>query len=79
MMIKGRSLSMMNSSSMALNPDLPEAHQLRGWYDLTGATMNFGSFSGGGPGMTGVPGSKNESFRPISAIKDEHLGQGEKV
>ena len=78
-MIKGRSLSMMNSSSMTLNPDLPEAHQLRGWYDLTGANMTFGSFSGGGPGMPGVPGGKSDSFRPISAIKDDHLGQGEKV
>lgn len=70
---------MMNSSSMCLNPDLPEAHQLRGWYDLTGMNMNFATFSGAGPGIPGMPGSKSELFRPISAIKDEHLGQGEKV
>lgn len=64
---------------MSLNPDLPEAHQLRGWYDLTGSNMNFATFSGGAAGISGLPGSKNELFRPISAIKDEHLGQGEKV
>ena len=69
---------MMNTSSMTLNPDLPEAHQLRGWYDLTGNNMSFAGFSSGGPGIPGIPGTK-DLFRPISAIKDDHLGQGEKV
>ncbi|MCO5561824.1 hypothetical protein L7F22_015448 [Adiantum nelumboides] len=32
----GRSLSMTSSSSMMVNPDLPEAHSLRGWYDDEG-------------------------------------------
>lgn len=27
----GRSLSMVSSSSMMVDPDIPEAHQLRGW------------------------------------------------
>ena len=27
----GRSLSMISSSLMAINPDIPEAHGLRGW------------------------------------------------
>lgn len=27
----GRSLSMFSSATMAVNPDIPEAHSLRGW------------------------------------------------
>jgi len=27
----GRSLSMFSSATMAVNPDIPEAYQLRGW------------------------------------------------
>jgi replication factor A1 len=27
----GRSLSMLSSSTMVMNPDIPEAHVLRGW------------------------------------------------
>jgi replication factor A1 len=28
----GRSLSMLSSSTMVMNPDIPEAHVLRGWF-----------------------------------------------
>ena len=28
----GRSLSTLNSSMVLKNPDIPEAHELRGWY-----------------------------------------------
>jgi replication factor A1 len=28
----GRSLSMFSNATMAVNPDIPEAHSLRGWY-----------------------------------------------
>jgi replication factor A1 len=27
----GRSLSMFSNATMAVNPDIPEAHSLRGW------------------------------------------------
>ena len=44
---------MISSSIMTLNPDLPDALVLRGWYDSVGATTSFtaytmGSGSGGG-------------------------------
>lgn len=28
-----------------LNPDIPESHQLKGWYDAEGSTANFKSLS----------------------------------
>lgn len=37
----GRSLSMYSSSTMAINPDITEAHALRGWYDLINSPIFF--------------------------------------
>ncbi|KIP12317.1 hypothetical protein PHLGIDRAFT_124212 [Phlebiopsis gigantea 11061_1 CR5-6] len=37
----GRSLSMISTSSMEINPDIPDAHVLRGWYDAEGITQQF--------------------------------------
>lgn len=70
---------MMAGSNMSLNPDIPEAHQLRGWYDSNGQGMTFHSFSSaGGQGGSGGSGG-SDVVKPISAIKDEQLGMGEKV
>lgn len=32
---------MISSSSMAINPDIPDAHALRGWYDAEGSNREF--------------------------------------
>ncbi|KAL7413859.1 hypothetical protein BDY24DRAFT_441206 [Mrakia frigida] len=43
---KGKNLSMMGSSSMQVNPDLPQAHALRGWYDtLPASGITFKSYT----------------------------------
>lgn len=41
----GKSISLTSGSSMKINPDLPEAHQLRGWYDNDGRNQNFSNVS----------------------------------
>lgn len=41
----GRSLSTMMNSVMILNPDIPEAHQLRGWFDSVGKNTDVQSIS----------------------------------
>ncbi len=49
----GRTLSTLMSSLMTVNPDIPEAHQLRGWYDNAGKNEEAKSISermGGGMG-----------------------------
>ncbi len=33
------------SSTLALNPDIPEAHKLRGWFDSVGKDENTQSLS----------------------------------
>ncbi|XP_063061123.1 replication protein A 70 kDa DNA-binding subunit [Engraulis encrasicolus] len=70
----GRSLSTLFSSVVMMNPDLPEAYKLRGWYDKDGHTME-------GTTMTearGGGGGGNTNWKTLSDVKNEHLGHGEK-
>ncbi len=41
----GRSLSTTMNGVMSVNPDIPEAHQLRGWYDSVGKNEDAQSIS----------------------------------
>lgn len=81
----GRSLSMFTSSTMMINPDIPEAHGLRGWYDNEGKAQsggNFKTFSAaglGGLGAGGGAGSNKNERRTIAEAKEQGLGMsGEK-
>ena len=42
----GCSLSLINSSTLQINPDIPEAFGLRGWFDNDGKTAETVSISG---------------------------------
>jgi len=46
----GCSLSMIGTSIMSINPDIPDAHMLRGWYDSVGINQSFTAYSGIGSG-----------------------------
>lgn len=37
----GKSISLSSGSTMKSNPDISEAHQLRGWYDNDGRNQDF--------------------------------------
>ena len=53
----GRSLSTLMSSLLILEPDIPEAHQLRGWFDNVGKNEQATSLSdqrGGGGGESSL-------------------------
>ncbi|KAK4705716.1 replication factor A1, partial [Phenoliferia sp. Uapishka_3] len=74
----GRTLSMGGGSTMSTDPDIPEAHELRGWYDTEGNSKQFVGYSGAGSSGSGGP-MKKEDFRTLESVKeDESLGQGEK-
>ncbi|XP_076031483.1 replication protein A 70 isoform X2 [Oratosquilla oratoria] len=70
----GRSLSLLASSSLQLNPDIREAHKLRGWYDNVGCkteTVNLSNQRGsGGAGM-------GSNFKTFGEAKLEGLGSGD--
>jgi len=70
----GRSLSIPSSSNFIVNPDIPEAHTLRGWYDNGGADEQTSSLSGQGMGD-----SVGGTYKTIAQIKEENLGAGEKA
>ena len=77
--LKGRSLSMISSSMMTINPDISEAHVLRGWYDSKGKEMQFNSHSGAD--MTGGTGTaypfKQEDIRTLADVKGSSIGTGD--
>lgn len=41
----GKSISIGNNSTMQINPDIPKAHQLRGWYDSLSDQHQFSNIS----------------------------------
>ncbi|KAM0753641.1 replication factor A 1, rfa1 [Meredithblackwellia eburnea MCA 4105] len=72
----GRTLSMGGGATVVANPDIPEAHDLKGWYDVEGSGKTFASHSGGA--ISG--GSfKKEDFKTLDEVKnDDSLGMSEK-
>ncbi|KAI9828236.1 MAG: Replication factor A protein 1 [Phylliscum demangeonii] len=73
----GRSLSLLSSGSMTMNPDIDEAHKLKGWYDAGGKRDNFASHASLGM-ATGGPGSgKRDAFKTIAQVREENLGTSE--
>ncbi|KAE8365243.1 hypothetical protein BDV27DRAFT_127126 [Aspergillus caelatus] len=73
----GRSLSLLSSGSMTVDPDIEEAHKLKGWYDAQGRDGVFASHAS----MPGVAAStaKLEQFKTVAQIKDEQLGMSDEV
>ncbi|TFY76589.1 hypothetical protein EWM64_g7426 [Hericium alpestre] len=75
----GRSLSVLGSSMMTINPDLPEAYSLRGWYDDAGVKTSFHSHTSGGA-SGGAGGTINRSeMRTLNDVKEAQLGMSDKV
>ncbi|KAF7244234.1 Replication protein A 70 kDa DNA-binding subunit [Varanus komodoensis] len=71
----GRSLSALTSSTIIINPDIPESFKLRGWFDSEGQLLEATSISNtrGGAAAGG-----NVNWKTLHQVKSENLGQGEK-
>ncbi|KAI9805271.1 MAG: Replication factor A protein 1 [Piccolia ochrophora] len=74
----GRSLSLLHSGSMAVDPDIDDAHKLKGWYDAQGQSDNFTSHASMA-GATGTAGGRKEAYKTIAQVEYENLGMGEKA
>ena len=72
----GRSLSLLSSGSMSIDPDIDDAHKLKGWYDAQGRNDTFTSHASMGGGMTAA-GGRGDPLKTILQIKEENLGMGE--
>ncbi|KAJ1664204.1 Replication factor A protein 1 [Coemansia sp. RSA 1813] len=78
----GRSLSLPGFGTLTVNPDIPEAHALRGWYDAEGRSSSFNTFGGGASGSvsggSAMTGEKFEAqLKTMAQVRDENLGAGE--
>ncbi|KAK5263123.1 Replication factor A protein 1, partial [Exophiala xenobiotica] len=61
----GRSLSLLSSGSVSANPDMPEAHKLKGWFDEQGRSGNFTTHANV-QGAVSAGGGRNDPFKTIS-------------
>ena len=77
---QGKTLSTMGTSQITFNPDVSEAHTLRGWFDSQGGkidtTLNVSSASSVGSG--GNLNNNRDDRKFLSQVKDESLGQHDK-
>ncbi|KKY16436.1 putative replication protein a 70 kda dna-binding subunit [Phaeomoniella chlamydospora] len=73
----GRSLSLLSSGSMTVDPDIDEAHKLKGWYDAQGRTDTFASHANMAGATMGAAGGRSDPFKSIAQVKDEQLGMSD--
>ena len=72
----GRSLSLLSSGSMTIDPDIDDAHKLKGWYDAQGKNDTFQNHAG----MTstiGAAGGRTDATKTIMQVKEENLGMSD--
>ena len=74
----GRSLSLLSSGSMTVDPDIDDAHKLKGWYDAQGRTDTFATHNSMS-GTVGAAGGRNDAYKTIIQVKEENLGMAEKA
>ncbi|KAI9787566.1 MAG: Replication factor A protein 1 [Geoglossum umbratile] len=73
----GRSLSLLSSGSMTVDPDIDEAHKLKGWYDAQGRTDTFSSHASLTGGAMGAAGGRNDAHKTLAQVREESLGTSE--
>ncbi|KAK4104242.1 replication factor-a protein [Parathielavia hyrcaniae] len=69
----GRSLSLLSSGTMAIDPDIPEAHKLKGWYESSGRNNNSYATHNSLSSMGSAAGRKDE-IKTVGQVKTENLG-----
>ncbi|KAF2711644.1 replication protein-like protein A 70 kDa DNA-binding subunit [Pleomassaria siparia CBS 279.74] len=62
----GKSLSLLSSGSMTVDPDIDEAHKLRGWFDAVGQNAQFNTHA-----STFTGGSGQDATKTIAQIIEE--------
>ncbi|MCJ1267546.1 Replication factor A protein 1 [Lobaria immixta] len=71
----GRSLSLLSSGSMNVNPDIDESHRLKGWYEAQGKDGTFASHAS--MDSMGAAGGRGDPLKTILQVKEENLGMSE--
>eukprot|EP00096_Caligus_rogercresseyi_P011103 TRINITY_DN4278_c0_g1_i1.p1 TRINITY_DN4278_c0_g1~~TRINITY_DN4278_c0_g1_i1.p1 ORF type:complete len:658 (-),score=261.21 TRINITY_DN4278_c0_g1_i1:112-2004(-) len=71
----GVSLSALTSSTIQINPDIPQAHKLKGWFESEGSNISTTSLTttlGGGARSMG--GDSGANAKTLGEVKQEMLG-----
>ncbi len=68
----GRSLSLLSSGTMAVDPDIQEAHRLKGWYDSQGRSDNFATHNT--LSTVGAATGRPDQIKTVAQVRDENLG-----
>ncbi|KAF2445795.1 replication protein-like protein A 70 kDa DNA-binding subunit [Karstenula rhodostoma CBS 690.94] len=63
----GRSLSLLSSGSMTIDPDIDEAHKLRGWFNATGQNVTFSTHQN----LASAGGGQRNETKLISQITED--------
>ncbi|XP_014241853.1 replication protein A 70 kDa DNA-binding subunit [Cimex lectularius] len=71
----GKTVSLIGSSSMQINPDIPEAHRIRGWFDCLTDDTKFNSVSS----RLADSGNSSGQFYTIAEAKAAKLGCSDKA
>ncbi|XP_019952555.2 replication protein A 70 kDa DNA-binding subunit-like isoform X2 [Paralichthys olivaceus] len=71
----GISLSALFSSTVMVNPDIPEAFRLRAWYDQGGFALKSQSLTNTRSASSGT----KINWKTLSDVKNENMGHGEKA
>lgn len=73
----GRSLSLLSSGSMNVNPDIDEAYKLKGWYTASGKTEQFASHANTMSTVGATGGAGKNDLKTIAQVRDENLGMSD--
>lgn len=68
----GRSLSLLSSGTMSVDPDIPEAHKLKGWYDASGRNDTFATHNS--LSSVGAATGRQDELKTIAQVRAENLG-----
>ncbi|KAF2876797.1 replication protein-like protein A 70 kDa DNA-binding subunit [Massariosphaeria phaeospora] len=63
----GRSLSLLSSGTMTIDPDIDDAHKLRGWFDAVGQNAQFSTHQN----LASSTGGGKQDNKLISQVKQE--------
>lgn len=69
----GRSLSMFSTSTISQNPDIPEAHYLRGWYEQYGKTQTLKTHQS----LVSPTASRSDDLKTLCEAEGENLGMAD--
>lgn len=73
----GRSLSLLSSGSMNVNPDIQDSYNLKGWYEGSGRTEQFQSHVNTMSTVNATSGGERNATKTIAQVKDENLGMSD--